>query len=87
MFLMVLLCVGDRSNQKVRLDSETKDLLNSFSGSTLPALLLATAEAFKRQPLAMATNITWHSSHMSCSDRECNLNQRGVTVSFLMPVP
>jgi hypothetical protein len=50
-------------------------------------LLLTTAEAFKRQPLAMATNITWHSSHMSCSDRECNLNQRGVTVSFLMPVP
>ncbi|KAL3769817.1 hypothetical protein ACHAWU_010325 [Discostella pseudostelligera] len=30
----------------------------------------------------MATNITWHNSHVSRSDRERHLNQRGVTLWF-----
>jgi adenylylsulfate kinase len=30
----------------------------------------------------MSTNITWHSSHVSRSDRERNLNQRGCTLFF-----
>mmetsp|Transcript_18800 Transcript_18800/g.40916 ORF Transcript_18800/g.40916 Transcript_18800/m.40916 type:complete len:209 (-) Transcript_18800:2003-2629(-) len=30
----------------------------------------------------MATNITWHDSHVTRSDRECHLNQRGVTLWF-----
>ena len=30
----------------------------------------------------MATNVTWHSSHVTRADRESHLNQRGVTVSL-----
>lgn len=30
----------------------------------------------------MATNITWHNSHVTRSDRERHLNQRGVTLWF-----
>lgn len=30
----------------------------------------------------MATNITWHNSHVTRSDRESHLNQRGVTLWF-----
>ena len=31
----------------------------------------------------MATNVHWHNSHVTRSDRERNLKQRGVTVSVL----
>ena len=38
-------------------------------------------EAAHPSPLIMATNVHWHNSHVTRSDRERKLKQRGVTVS------